>query len=331
MQHTTVMNAPNRSTCEAQDADEHAHNLTNWQQEYDQLRGGGFYGRIDEIALVGCQVFREHTNRALRQQCNVWNDALWLGIPVRTSECRINGLPLESGQLMCRPGGRDFELVTPDGFDIFGIVIREDMLLHLAERQGRTIDLARLIESPRLSVGRAELERVRMLLGRLVDLTSLQLDSAQQRQLAGEALLDLLDSSQQTDQIAPSQARRKKVVDRIKELIQERPDADLSIPALCEYAHVSRRTLQYCFESVLGMSPVQFLRTARLNQVRRALASGEPDDTVSVVATRYGFRHAGQFASDYKALFGENPSETLRRVPHGRIRSGSANSVPRQI
>lgn len=328
MQHTTAVNAPKRSTCEARDADEHAHNLTNWQQEYDQLGGGGFYGRIDEIALVGCQLFREHTNRTLRQQCNVWKNALWLGIPVRNSDCRINGLFLENGQLMCRPGGRDFELVTPDGFDIFGIVIREDMLLQLAERQGRTLDFARLTNSPRLSVGQAELGRMRRLLGRLVDLTSLELDSAQQRQPASEALLDLLDSSQQTIRIAPSHARRKKVVDRIKALIHEHPDADLSIPALCEYAHVSRRTLQYCFETVLGMNPIQFLRTARLNQVRRALGSGEPDTTVTAIATRYGFQHAGQFANDYKALFGENPSETRRRASSKGLRDHLPTQAP---
>ena len=39
MQQTTEQSAPGRSTREAQDADEHAHNLTNWQQEYDQLSG----------------------------------------------------------------------------------------------------------------------------------------------------------------------------------------------------------------------------------------------------------------------------------------------------
>ena len=43
------------NTSEAFDADLHAHNLTNWQQEYDQLSGGHFYGRIDEIALEGMQ------------------------------------------------------------------------------------------------------------------------------------------------------------------------------------------------------------------------------------------------------------------------------------
>lgn len=314
MQHPTTVNAPNRSTREAQDADEHAHNLTNWQQEYDQLGGGRFYGRIDEVALEGCQLFREHTNRALRQQCNVWKDALWLGIPVQNADCRINGLPLSAEQLMCRPGERDFELITPDSFDIYGIVIREEMLLKLAEQQERRIDLTRLADSPRLSVSQGQLNRIRQILQQVLDLNARGLGSSQQRQLASEALLDLLDNSLQTEHSAPSYARRKQVVDRIKALIHEQPDADLSIPELCQRLHVSRRTLQYSFESILGISPLQFLRSARLNQVRRTLSNPVPDSTVAAIAAQHGFWHPGQFARDYKALFGENPSETFKRA-----------------
>jgi len=312
MQQSTSVSAPNRSTSEARDADEHAHNLTNWQQEYDQLGGGRFYGRIDEVVLDGCQLFREHTNRALRQQCNVWKDALWLGIPVRPADCRINGLPVGDGQLMCRPGDRDFELLTPDDFDIYGIVIREETLLQAAEQQECRIDLKTLAESPCLGVSRSELERMRLLLGQIVDQASLQLES--RLRCASEALLDLLGTGEQSAQQPPSHARRKQVVERIKTLIQDHPDADLSIPALCAHVHVSRRTLQYSFDSILGMSPVQFLRNARLNQVRRAFAAAKPDMTIAAIAAQHGFWHAGQFASDYKALFGETPSETFKRM-----------------
>jgi AraC family transcriptional regulator, ethanolamine operon transcriptional activator len=35
---------------------------------------------------------------------------------------------------------------------------------------------------------------------------------------------------------------------------------------------------------------------------------------VQRIASHWGFWHAGQFAHDYKQLFGENPSDTLRRA-----------------
>lgn len=79
---------------------------------------------------------------------------------------------------------------------------------------------------------------------------------------------------------------------------------------------MSRRTLQYSFETILGISPLRFLRVTRLNQVRRALAeAGEVGSghTVTQISAEWGFWHAGQFAKDYKQLFGESPSDTLRR------------------
>lgn len=312
MQPITEHNAPARSTREAQDADEHAHNLTNWQQEYDQLGGGRFYGRIDEVALDGCQLFKEHTNRSLRQQCNVWKDALWLGIPARAADCRINGLEVGSDQLMCRPGSRDFELMTPDAFDIYGIVIKEEMLLRAAEREERTLDLQSLEHSPRLTVPQAQLDQVRGLLEQVLYRGALGLDSEHQQQLASQALLELVANAAQPT-AAPSYAHRRKVVEQVKAYLADHPDAPLSIPELCERVHVSRRTLQYSFESILGISPLQFLRSARLNRVRRALSDPQQSAPIAVIAADSGFWHPGQFARDYKALFGENPSETVRR------------------
>ena len=55
------------------------------------------------------------------------------------------------------------------------------------------------------------------------------------------------------------------------------------------------------------------LQTRQLNAVRRNLrASGPRGDTVRNVAARWGFWHMGQFARDYRNLFGELPSQTLR-------------------
>jgi AraC-like DNA-binding protein len=35
---------------------------------------------------------------------------------------------------------------------------------------------------------------------------------------------------------------------------------------------------------------------------------------ISSIAMGWGFTHLGRFSSDYKKLFGETPSETLKRV-----------------
>lgn len=300
---------------ESADAHQHAANLTNWLQEYDQLGEGEFYGRVEELTFDRLQVFREHTSKALRQQCNVWPNAIWLGIPANDQDCRINGLPVAHNTIMCRPGNRDFELVTPEAFDILGIVVDRDLLHRAADIQGVALPEQRL-EQPRLTLPERTLDDLRYVLQRLIG-SDLPLAAKRHSQdLVMMALLQVLQHERETPDPLPSYAHRKAVVDRVKTHIAEQGEAPVTMTELCELAHVSRRTLQYSFETILGISPLRFLRVTRLNQVRRALAeAGEAGSghTVTQISAEWGFWHAGQFAKDYKQLFGESPSDTLRR------------------
>ncbi|AVS86508.1 AraC family transcriptional regulator, partial [Paracidovorax avenae] len=88
---------------------------------------------------------------------------------------------------------------------------------------------------------------------------------------------------------------------------------DRDVDALCRHLHVTRRTLQNHFHAVLGQSPAEFLKAVRLNACRRALRTAAPGETVQELAERWGFFHMGHFSQDYKALFGEAPSRTLRQ------------------
>jgi AraC family transcriptional regulator, ethanolamine operon transcriptional activator len=92
------------------------------------------------------------------------------------------------------------------------------------------------------------------------------------------------------------------------------------VPELCSQFHVSRRTLQYCFEETLGMTPMAYLRAIRLNGARRDLCSAEVrhSGAVQEIAAGWGFWHLSQFAADYRKLFGKRPSESLRDSVPGR-------------
>ena len=77
---------------------------------------------------------------------------------------------------------------------------------------------------------------------------------------------------------------------------------------------VAERTLNEHFRMFLGMSPLRYLRRLRLAAVREALLSGNRDTTITELARRYGFNHAGRFAEQYRRQFGVPPSATLRRA-----------------
>lgn len=302
--------APKRCTQEALDADEHAQNLTRWQQEYDQLSPGSFYGRLDEVTLETMQVFKEHTGQALRQDCRVWPNSLWIGIPASRHRMRINGQSLNESEVMCRPGGQDFELVTPEAFDIYGLVIQWPALAEAAQRQGVNVD-KRWQVRPRRPAANGTINAVSFLVERLLTSQTLAIASHIHQDILLMALLELLQGEQPGTEPPPSYAHRKDVVDRVKRYVDEHLDGPVTMEELCQLTHVSRRTLQYSFTTILGISPLQFLRLTRLNRVRRALRAASPPQSVSEIATYWGFWHLSQFAHDYKQQFGECPSQTL--------------------
>ena len=108
-------------------------------------------------------------------------------------------------------------------------------------------------------------------------------------------------------------ATRQRVVREARRFMAAHAEEPINVPDLCEAIHVSRRTLQYSFQDVLQMSPVTYLRALRLNGVRRDLRRGG-DEPVADRAARWGFWHLSRFAADYKHMFGELPSETLRHA-----------------
>ena len=320
--------APGWHSGSAQDADEHARLLTGWQQHYDQLSAGRFQGRLSEWRLPAMQVFREHTSQALHQRCRVWDDALWFGLPVldqAAEATRINGRPQTPHSLMLRPGGEAFELRTPAGQGLFGVVVQRSALAEAAERQGCSLDWDGLARAELWQLpAEAHLACLMTLHQWLPEDPAAgprrpqhaQALQAMQDQLLG-LLLDLLDAGQVEPEARQQAGRRQQLVARARALIEARPDEPPGVAQLCEALHVSRRTLQYVFEDQLGLSPLQALRAQRLNGARRQLRQVAAQGLgVQDVAAHWGFWHLSQFGADYRRLFGESPSETLRGGAH---------------
>jgi AraC-like DNA-binding protein len=103
---------------------------------------------------------------------------------------------------------------------------------------------------------------------------------------------------------------------RFKEYIEASFDRPAYLPEICTAIGVSERTLRASCEDHLGMRPVRFLTLRRMHLVQRALSRADPSSvTVTRIATDYGFWELGRFSVAYRAMFGESPSETLRRWP----------------
>jgi AraC-like DNA-binding protein len=104
------------------------------------------------------------------------------------------------------------------------------------------------------------------------------------------------------------------VVRRFEEFLEANPDRPLYLTEICAAVGVAERTLRAACEDFLGMGPIRYLTLRRMHLVRRALLMAESSSqTVTRILTDHGFWEFGRFSVSYRALFGETPSETLRR------------------
>lgn len=135
------------------------------------------------------------------------------------------------------------------------------------------------------------------------------------RQLArtlATALLTCADHQYRGELDAPVVATRPRTVHRAIEAMHADPAHPHTVPELAEIAGCSVRALQHGFAQHVGCAPMTYLRTLRLEAVHEDLRLPDQRASIADIAHRWGFRHLGRFAADYRHRYGETPSQTSR-------------------
>lgn len=114
-------------------------------------------------------------------------------------------------------------------------------------------------------------------------------------------------------------ARRRvahsRVIARFEEFLEARRREPVYLPEICSAIGASERTLRSCCHERFGIGPIRYLWLRRMHLARSALLAADPAcTTVTEVATGHGFWELGRFSTEYRRLFGEPPSLSLRRA-----------------
>ena len=117
----------------------------------------------------------------------------------------------------------------------------------------------------------------------------------------------------------PAEPCRPATIRTAIDIIHAEADTPLTTAQLARRCHVKVRTLQEGFQRHLGTPPMAYLRSVRLARAQAELRATDPTrDTVTAIAQHWGFTNLARFANQYRATYGELPSQTLRdRVRHG--------------
>jgi AraC-like DNA-binding protein len=102
-------------------------------------------------------------------------------------------------------------------------------------------------------------------------------------------------------------------VRRAEEFIRAHASEPITFDDVVKAAGASARSLHAGFRKYRGTTPMRLLKKHRLELARRQLlCSQHSGENVTNIALNCGFLHFSRFAADYKASFGESPSQTRR-------------------
>lgn len=99
---------------------------------------------------------------------------------------------------------------------------------------------------------------------------------------------------------------------RAEAFIAENLARAITIEDIADAARTTPRTLQNAFRKFRDTTPLRYLRDARLARAHQDLSAADPRESVTNIATRWGFTHLGRFSQFYRERFGETPQATLR-------------------
>jgi AraC family ethanolamine operon transcriptional activator len=101
----------------------------------------------------------------------------------------------------------------------------------------------------------------------------------------------------------------------VLDYVNSAPSEEITAVELCTLADCSQRWLEQSFKIRFGVTPKAYVKYLRLARLRRDLQQPpcRERQTVVELASVYGFWHMGQLAADYRKVYGELPSDTMKR------------------
>ena len=292
--------------------------IGGWDLDLLQLERGAFRGRVRQWRSGTLFFARAHFARRLSQRGAPPGGALTFAVPASDDfEVRWRGQPARSNDIMVFPADGGLDVVSSSAFDVFTISLPVPDWARLENEAGA---LAELTAEQVGRVCRCSPDSMGVLRQALrrAEATAIGQDAND------EATIPTLALEAVRTAVAPSAAvqigsdRRRALLGAVA-YFDAKLRRSIRIADVCRSAGVSERTLQYAFQAEFGLTPMQYLHARRLQRVRRELVRASTRrGIIDGIARAHGLRHGGRFADDYRAMFGERPSETLRRKTLGR-------------
>lgn len=288
------------------DATDQEKSLPGWRQEYRQVSIGGYDGRTSAIILPGVEILRETISVGTEQVFSAPEESFVFYYYPKQDQTE-----LARGETVTGVSGFAMNWTNRVGFmdansDLLMLVLKREAISHVnparcghnleppAQQAEFLADWLLCLLSTSCQSGISYDDKVV-----LVDLIHDRFELLLHNSIASE-----------TSPIASAERIYAKIRDRI----HDAPDIPHTVKSLSRDLGIPAAQLRASSEGFAQTPLDKLLTLLRLNGARRDLLDAHGStQKVSDIAMDWGFFHWGRFALRYRVLFGETPSQTLKK------------------
>jgi len=301
------------------DFDDFCETVRGWDLDLQRFDRGPFEAELLQMVSGPVQLTRTRFEGQL-QQLGTPPPGVWtFGIPQPTSTSFIwRGYEIGQEQVLIFRPGSELDSASGRGFGVFTCSFPEALLDQVAVSSGLPRPSRALCGAEVVRPSKEALAAVRNWFVGFYDALekdpSMLHSSAVQREIERELPSRILEGLIEGSDVRPQPpvGTRKQLLDRAMAYIADNAHTPLTVGEISAAIGANERTLRRAFLDRVAVPPKTYLTTVRLHGARRDLRRRGPETPVTDVANRWGFWHMGDFAMNYRRVFGELPSETQR-------------------
>ena len=301
------------------DSDQFAEVCKQWDVDFTHLSLGKFGAKLTLVGSEDFQAFRTSFNSALLQKGASPKSKIVFCLPRHKSNNFFwRGKKIGGNNIIIYPLNGEMDTESKEGFEIFGFSFTPEYIEQLCSQLDYPNLLKRIRNTEVVNVSELSMNMLRNFLENIFKSFSHQTKQLSDPNFIKTIKFEILKQLLQTIEkhLYTSKTNsirlRDKAFSKAKTYILEHPTDPITVQRLVRRIGASERTLEFAFLERFGITPKAVLRSIRINGAHRELKRTTAENTlIADVANRWGFWHMGQFAKDYKLMFGELPSATL--------------------
>lgn len=301
---------------ETKDFEEFSAAQEGWDARYRPLQPKAFAARLEVCRMGGIQVDVDAYTCGLEITANTPIDAISIGLPFDVGgSYTASGIDVTTDRIDVYDSACEVHAVTKPRSSILTCCIYKEVIDELADSPLVSTLTDRQNSHEVICSAWRAVDELRLSCARFLELgRAAKIPAQAQARLADETLLAIyIALNAGRDNHSVRQGKRYQIARRARDYMIDRQSDPPNITEICDSIRVSPLTLTYAFQDTYGVSPKRFLKARRLSAAHDALRHAAVNVRVTDIALGLGFWDFSHFAKDYRAMFGETPSATLRR------------------